>query len=192
VDTLINDPTGLKYVANFSCSNSNSTTIYVPIGPDNNLSGAGAATAIGTPTQYFPPGSSTCQIKFNGQKLTWTVESFKTAVASDASSTSQRCKKTGGTISSVSTNSSGLTEETTMVLPNPTKGKFIISTNKGTISDKNLYIADATGKKYVPNSVARISSNSLEIELPGNATTGVYFVRAKIDNNYKIFKVVKL
>jgi hypothetical protein len=191
VDTLINDPTGLKYVANFSCSNGNSTTIYVPIGPDNYLSGAAAATAVGTPTQYFPPGSSTCQIKFNGQKLIWTVESYKTAVASDASSTSARCKKTGKT-SSATANSLGSTGGNAIVLPNPTMGKFIITTDKGTISDKGLYISDATGKKYVPNSVARVSSNSLEIELPPDATKGLYFVRVRIDNTYRIFKVIKL
>ena len=192
VDTLINDPSGLKYIATYGCSNDNSTLIYVPKGPDNNLSGEGSATAVGNLTEFFQPGgTNTCQIKFNGKKLIWTVRTYyvnqKTAATQDASSTSQRCKK--GTNAVIAVNN---IPERIVLSPNPTQGKFIISADKGIISDKSVLISDMTGKNYIPGKINKLSSKSLEIELPAGATKGVYFVRVKIDNDYKTFRVVKL
>src|SRR4030095_10987563 len=88
VDTLINDPSGLKYIATFGCKNDNTTLVYVPKGPDNYLSGEGSATAVGNLPEFFQPGgANTCQIKFNGKKIIWTVRTYyvnqKTAAAQD-------------------------------------------------------------------------------------------------------------
>jgi hypothetical protein len=193
VDTLNNDPSGLKYVATFGCTNSNSTVLYVPHGPDNNLTGAGAATAVGILPELFPPGSSnTFQIKFNGNKIVWTVKTYKvyqkTAVAQDASSTSQRCKGSG--ISSAATQK--VIASGNNVMPNPTTGKFVITVDKGIISNKGIYIIDETGRKYLPQNVNRMSATKIQIELPTSLTQGVYYVSIKVNNTYKIFKVVKL
>jgi len=193
VDTLNNDPSGLKYVATFGCTNSNSTVLYVPHGSDNNLTGAGAATAVGTLPELFPPGSSnTFQIKFNGNKIVWTVKTYKvyqkTAVAQDASSTSQRCKGSG--ISSAATQK--VIASGNNVMPNPTTGKFVITVDKGIISNKGIYIIDETGRKYLPQNVNRMSATKIQIELPTSLTQGVYYVSIKVNNTYKIFKVVKL
>jgi hypothetical protein len=159
------------------------------------LSGVAAATAVGNLPEYFlPGGDNTFQIKFNGQKLRWTVKTYNvyqyTATAQDASSTSARCKKATSNklAGSVSPEAAGTTAT---VSPNPSKGRFIISTGKGIISDRDVHITDVTGKIYIP-SISKRSLGNLEIELPAGASSGVYFIRVKIDNNYKVFKVVKL
>jgi hypothetical protein len=195
VDTLMNDPTGLKYIATYGCKNDNATVIYVPEGPNNHLSGAAASTAVGNLPEYFlPGGDNTFQVKFNGQKLTWTVKTYNvyqyTATAQDASSASARCKKANSTtlVRSVSPESTGATA---VVSPNPTSGRFIIAIHKGIISGKDVHITDVTGKTYIPK-IIRSSLGMLEVELPAGASGGVYFVSVKVDNEYKIFKVVKL
>jgi hypothetical protein len=193
VDILNNDPSGLKYVATFGCTNSNNTVLYVPQGPDNNLTGAGAATAVGTLPEFFPPGSSnTFQIKFNGNKIVWTVKTYKvyqkTAVAQDASSSSQRCKSSGTSSSAMQK----VIASGSNVMPNPTTGKFVITVDNGTISNKGIYIVDETGRKYLPQNVNRMSATKIQVELPGSLAQGLYYVNVKVNNTYKIFKVVKL
>jgi hypothetical protein len=103
VSVLKNDPSGLNYVANFQCENDNATVVYVPVGENNFLSGAGAATAQGSlPTLFYPGQSNSFQIKFNGNKITWNITTYNvnqnSAVAQDASSTSSRCKGNTGNL----------------------------------------------------------------------------------------------
>lgn len=194
VDTLINDPSGMKYIATFGCDNNNSTVVYVPVGVNNNLTGSGAATAVGTLPQYFQPGgANTCQIKFNGNKITWTIKTYyvyqKTAAAQDASSTSQRCKKSGSTSLAIQ---STIAPARSAVMPNPTTGKFVITVDSGSISNKGIYIVDETGRKYLPQNVNRMSDVKVQVELPARLTGGIYYVNVKVNDTYKIFKVVKL
>ena len=196
VDTLVNDPSGLKYIATFGCNNDNPTVVYVPVGVNNNLSGEGAATAVGTLPVYFQPGgSNTFQIKFNGKKITWTVKTYyvnqKTAVAQDASSTSSRCKKSTSAITSTTMLSAESTEAKATVSPNPTKGKFIISIDKGTITGKDVYVLDTRGRLYT-STINSLSPRSLEVTLPADIASGFYFVRVKVGNGYQVFKVLKL
>ena len=156
-----------------------------------------AATAVGKVTEYFQPGGdNTCQIKFNGQKLTWNVRTYNvnqsTATSSDASSTSSRCKSTATNITaSAASMMAPSTKTTATVMPNPTKGKFAITVDNGVISYKDLYISDVAGKIVIPV-ISKVSPKRLEIELPGGAPSGVYFLRIKIDDNYKIFRIIKL
>ncbi len=198
VDTLINDPSGLKYIATFGCNNDNNTTVYIPRGNNNNLSGPGAATALGALPEYFVPGGdNAAQIKFNGSKLIWTVTSYnvsqKTAVAQDASSTSSRCKKlnvVAANIAAPAISSQSINRSKAYVSPNPTTGRFILSAGKQIFSEKEIFITDVTGKKY-GITANKISSNSVEIILGDNLSKGVYFVHAKVDGSYKVFSIVK-
>jgi hypothetical protein len=197
VDTLLNDPGGLRYVATFGCNNPNSTTIFVSRGPDNNLSGDGAATAVGTLPQVFKPGDNTTfQIKFNGKKMTWTVRTYlvnqKTAVAQDASSTSQRCKKSNGTITAATATSLEVGNVKMSISPNPTTGRFIVSIDRGKISGKDIYVTDMTGKRYSILNVNQVSSKKLEIELPAALTSGVYYLNVKINEVYKTLRIIKM
>ncbi len=195
VDTLSNDSGGLKYIATFGCNNPNATTVFVSRGTDNYLSGTGSASAVGTLPQIFKPGDNTTfQIKFNGKKIIWTLKSYyvnqKTAVAQDASSTSQRCKKSSQSITSATTANLNSTEA--IVTPNPTHSRCIISINKGVISGKNLFLTDMTGKKYSELSVNTLSSTKLEIKLPAYLASGVYYISVKINNDYKVLRIIKM
>ncbi|HYJ64425.1 MAG TPA: MBG domain-containing protein, partial [Parafilimonas sp.] len=195
VDVLNNDPSGLKYVATFGCNNPNATTVFVSRGPDNYLSGTGSASAVGTLPQVFKPGDSTTfQIKFNGKKIIWTLKSYyvnqKTAVAQDASSTSQRCKASSQSIASATINKLNSTKA--IVTPNPTHSRCIISINKGIISGKDIFLTDMTGKKYSELSVNTLSSTKLEINLPAYLASGVYYISVKINNDYKVLRIIKM
>ncbi|HSN07640.1 MAG TPA: T9SS type A sorting domain-containing protein, partial [Hanamia sp.] len=188
-------------VANFGCNNPNSTVVYVPIGINNFFSGDGAATAVGTPPILFQPGDvNNFQIKFNGEKLIWTVQTYNvnqnTAVAQDASSTSSRCKKNSTSLrtssQAVLSNDINRTDiNIAGVAPNPSNGSFLVTTDKGFISDRDIHISDVAGRKYSA-SITRLSERQLKIELPASTPAGIYILRAKVDNGFTIFKIVKL
>lgn len=198
VDTLVNDPGGLKYVATFGCNNPNSTTVFVSRGPDNYLSGAGATSAVGTLPQVFKPGNNTTfQIKFNGEKIIWTLRSYlvyqKTAVAQDASSTSHRCKKSNcNNITAATATKLEAGKIKTIISPNPTNGRFIVSIDKGEISGEDVYVTDITGKRYSILNINQVSSNKLEIKLPAALTSGIYYLNVKINEVYKTLRIIKM
>ena len=74
----------------FPYENPNLTTVYVPIGSDNNIIALGSYS--GVQPQIFLPSGGKFDVYFDGQKLTWLLITYngnqKTAIASDASSTS--------------------------------------------------------------------------------------------------------
>ncbi len=201
VDTLIHDPSGLSYVANFGCNNLNNTVVYVPIGNNNFFSGDAALTEVGIQPILFQPGDvNNFQIKFNGEKLKWTIQTYNvnqnTSVAQDASSTSSRCKKNATTlrtatqaVSSIDSNIANI--NIAGVMPNPSRGSFLVTTDKAFISDRNIYVSDAEGRKYSVNTT-RLSERQLKIDLPATAPSGIYMLRAKVGNGFTIFKIVKL
>jgi len=172
----------------------------VPIGANNFFSGDAAATAVGTQPILFQPGDvNNFQVKFNGDKLQWTVQTYNvdhnTSVAQDASSTSSRCKKNSSlrtTSQSLSSNDVNRADVNVAgVSPNPSHGSFIVTTDKGFISDKDVYVSDVAGQKYSIN-ITRLSDQQLKIELPASAHSGIYILRAKVGNGFTIFKIVKL
>lgn len=196
VDTLVNDPSGLSYVANFNCNNPNTTVEYIPVGVNNFLSGDAAATAVGILPTIFQPGSNNnFQIKFNGSKLIWIVQTYnvyqKTAVAQDASSTSSRCKKATTSVALGMEQPVLYNNSIAGISPNPSQGSFLVTTDKGFISDRDVDVTDISGKKYSVT-ISRISARQLKIELPATAHNGIYIVKARVDNGYTIFKMVKL
>jgi hypothetical protein len=97
---LPNDPSGFSYRAHFHYENPNSTTLFIPIGPNNKITTSGPYS--GNPPEIFYPGTGPYLVYFNGQKLNWTVISYNgnqsTSQASEASSTSNKCSSGGGTL----------------------------------------------------------------------------------------------
>jgi hypothetical protein len=200
VDTLINDPAGFRYVANFGYNNDNATVVYVPRGDNNSLTSLGSVG--GLQPEIFLPGGGKFKIPFDGKKLTWIVKTYyvnqKTSMGSEASSTSSRCKKATNLIASTTTsaslNSTPYAQEDIKLLayPNPTKGWLTISLTKGTLSEKDVEVVDITGRKYGMPQIRNASNKSIELVLSNNFKPGVYFIKVKVDNSYKIFRIVKL
>lgn len=190
VDTLTDDPSGFRYVAIFGYRNDNATTIYVPVGENNFLSG----NYGNTPIEYFHPGIDSFKIRFDGTQLRWTIKTYdvflKAAVGSDASAGSARCKKASQFISAAK-RLNNVDAGKDMVTPNPTTGRFIVSTEKGRISDRDLFVTDMAGQKFTPRRVNRLSAGSLEVDLPASITPGIYMIKVKVDNSYKVYRVIK-
>lgn len=195
IEVLKNDPSGFKYKANFAYKNENPTVVYVPIGENNSLISAGSYS--GSQPELFVPGGGQFSILFDGLKLIWTVKTFsvfqKTAISTEATSTSGRCnnKLTIQTSSAISASSTELAQIKTQARPNPVKDWVTISVDKGLISEKDVVVLSTLGVAAAPNHIRKTSNRSLELDL-SNLAPGMYLINAKVGNEYKLFKVVKL
>ncbi len=70
--------------------------------------------------------------------------------------------------------------------------KLILSINNGTISNEGVFLTDMNGKKYSGFTVSKLSSTKLEIKLPTGLTNGIYYINVKINNDYKVLRIVKM
>jgi hypothetical protein len=188
VDTLINDPSGLQYLARFSYENPNSATVYVPIGPNNNISGQ--ATYTGTPPVIFRPGAGKFTIPFDGRKITWLLITYngnqKTSSSSIASSTSNKCQRARPVAPSIVELPA---EQRLNIYPNPVKDKLTIylqGTGKAVIS-----VAGVTGKIYKLKETAQTEENSKTVDMSA-LSSGVYFITVWDGKNKKTFRVIKI
>jgi hypothetical protein len=207
VEVLNNHPSGYQYVAHFSYQNDNSTPVYVPIGADNNIVTSG--TYSGLQPNLFLPGGGKFDIYFNGTMLTWTVKTYevnlKTAVATEASSTSSRCSN--NTLTSnmtmnvgkplVANSKSGLTsteankllDNIPSVYPNPVTDLVTIQWKN--ISDREVFITDLVGKTYKAKGIRKLSDNSIELNF-SEFKTGVYLIKVKGDLQHKVLRIIKM
>jgi len=199
VEKLVNDPSGFGYRAHFSYQNKNASALFIPVGPDNNITSAG--TFSGQQPQLFVPGGGGFLINFDGSKMTWTVVSFQSghssASSSYASSTSSRCK------GSVTNGITGLaaegaaTEETTttgrfQAYPNPVRDWLQISLPDSVqVAANDVEVIDVYGKTY---SVTVMPGNhhGLKLDL-STVSSGIYFIRVgSSGKGFKIFRILKL
>ena len=75
--------------------------------------------------------------------------------------------------------------------PNPVTNKVRINVNNSSTVGKDLILSDLPGRVYAPKSVRKISANSFELDLSG-LKSGGYFIRMKINNVNRTFRIVKL
>jgi hypothetical protein len=130
-------------------------------------------------------------VPFDGNKLIWTVRSYKTngqkgAVASQASSTSSRCNKSAEAESPVI---AGNEPETVKVYPNPTSGKLTIEHNGETLTGDDIRVYDIYGKAQPWQAIAS-SDRQVEIDLSGYAA-GIYFVRINTGETISVSRIIK-
>lgn len=189
VDQLTTPVNGFYYIAHFSYSNDNPTAVYIPKGSENYFSGQASYDGANQP-EVFLPGGGSFTVPFDGQKLIWTVISYrnngqKAAVASQASSTSSRCNK------SAEAEAPGTGDEATgiKVYPNPTTGTFFIQLDGQVLQLKDISIFDMYGKK-LDIDVTESFSDRLEFNL-GNEKAGIYIIRINIGESVEVFRVVK-
>ncbi|MEO8854969.1 MAG: T9SS type A sorting domain-containing protein, partial [Ginsengibacter sp.] len=77
----------------------------------------------------------------------------------------------------------------TSAYPNPTSGKVTLQVSTGNISPNIIIITDDLGRTYSSKS-ARVYSNNVQVDLTG-FRSGVYFIKIKVNDSFKIFKVIK-
>ncbi len=208
VEPLTNDPSGLPYAAHFSYNNPNATPVFVALGSNNILTTSGRFS--GQPPTVFLVGSGQFKIYFDGSKMTWTLITYngnhKSSTAAVASSTSSKCSS--GTITNETGVQSGVAtaetvadsvaepaaepvaEPASSLYPNPTKGPVTIYIKDGIISSNNVQLSDSYGKVYKLNA-RLINNHSLQMDL-SRLSSGMYFIRVKVGNDFKTFRVLKM
>ena len=93
IEVDLDAPDGLYYTANYRYLNPNDVTVYVLQGPDNNLSGP--AVREGEPPVIFLAGEGTFKVRFDGQRMVWSLTTFdttqKSSTTSEATAESGKC-----------------------------------------------------------------------------------------------------
>lgn len=179
-DPTVND--GLKYTVVFRYENDNDDPIFIPAGPDNNLSGPAASSSEGELPTIFMPGSGTFEIRFNGKKLVLSVTSYgttnKSSVSSSSTSGSGECDaKLDGVYT---------------LFPNPvTDGSLTIIQNVTEVS--TIYILDMYGRVLTTDTGFNgtndevIINMSDSIRYPG----GMYIVRIVSLDQVRTYNIIK-
>ena len=209
VEILGNGPSGYKYAAHFSYVNLNYSAVYVPLGSNNIISGPGHYS--GQPPTLFLPGGGSFVIYFAGNKITWNLSTFNNnhfcQVAAVASSSSPKCNggKTTYTVAGAEsavavdavpaiTDTVQLLTETqdpeATVFPNPTKDFVTINIKNAVSIATQVQIVDATGKVYLTTGKL-VSSHALQLDMSHYAS-GMYFIRILVDNEFKIYRVMRM
>ena len=196
VEEVVNPPApNRQFIAHFYCENTNSTPVYVPIGNDNKLTSLGSFDGSGQPI-IFMPGTTSFNVPFDGLKLTWELRTYetnkKTSVASDASSTSNKCNNvftTSARSGAAGVENEVLTSQNLSVYPNPTKGSIKI-TGPSVFFDKSVEVFDATGRKYSVRTTGMIQGRSIEVDLSSLAE-GVYFIKVKTLQGIQTVRILK-
>jgi hypothetical protein len=196
---------GYTYIAHFKYENKNSTDIYIPIGPDNSITGKGSFSTVNQP-QLFKAGGGAFDVPFDGQKIVWQVTSIesgrKASAASEASSTSSKCPgKTSKALTSLDTDLvlsddkaldaefvSEMPVVNSSVYPNPVTDKVTIEFN-GLTEKSRITIMDLSGRSYPVKKLTQYN-NHLELDL-GSLSPGIYIVIISDDLFTHQFRVIK-
>ncbi|MDQ6843627.1 MAG: T9SS type A sorting domain-containing protein, partial [Bacteroidota bacterium] len=75
--------------------------------------------------------------------------------------------------------------------PNPVINKVEINIDSRYKAGNDLILFDLPGRIYKPKSVKKLSDNSFEVDLTG-LEKGVYFIKIKLNDSYKTFRIIKL
>jgi len=187
------DPTiDYPFVAHFQYENGNAQDIYIPIGEENILIGVeGGFMALNQP-QLFKAGGGTFDVYFDGNKLIWKVTSIertkRTAVASEASSSSARCTSKKSFSQSDDLEDLLKPSDEITIYPNPAFDKATIVID-GDIENAELFLVDVQGR-INSIGITRLNSSTLELDLSA-IKPGFYFVRVKANGYIKHAQLIR-
>lgn len=189
-----------NYIAHFSCINPNTATIYLTHGEENKLTSAGSFDGSQLP-EAFVSGTTRFNVPFDGKTLIWeivTIESGKkTAIATTASSTSERCTKTYSNttaqISGPDTYTNELSaKESLSVYPNPAVRNVTVKAINGTVTvtNYNCLLYDLYGQFYPIRIIKQVSDSEFELDVSG-LRNGLYYIMVKNPDGYKTGRIIK-
>ena len=183
--------------ARFEYQNDNTTAVFIPIGTLNNIITTGSYS--GAQPELFQPGGGSFDILFNGAKMTWTIVSDdrgkKTSMASEASSSSARCKK-GNTSGREAFETEVAVEETKVEplsgYPNPVVDdvSIVLPEVQQGPSTSDIVVMDQVGRTYPFQSSWSQETNTLTIDL-SSCQSGLYLIKINLSEGTQTLKVYK-
>jgi hypothetical protein len=161
----------------------------------------------------FLPDTTRFNVTFDGIELKWELITYgtnkKSSTTSDASSTSNRCSDIIGSSSTlrsgISVNNTmigsnatsvindpetKLPEENVSVYPNPAHSRATIYLKNEKVAINGSSLFDVYGKVYPIKITKLISESQFEINI-SQLSSGVYFLRLKVANGFKIVRIIK-
>jgi hypothetical protein len=176
------DADGYTHIAYLEYENKNQNNVYVPIGPDNEVTGPALINTAQQP-ELFLAGGATLTMPFDGGDFTWQVTSNKnngTKGAIPANSSNANCGNKSNT-------PADSVELEVTLYPNPSSGKVFVEFNKRIKADALIEVFDSTGRKY--DVEVNQSKGLHEMNLKGY-TKGLYLVKITIDDQTEVRRLI--
>ena len=196
VEEVKNNPT-YSFRARFEYQNDNATAVFIAQGTENLIVATGPYSGI--QPELFQPGSGSFDILFTGTKLSWTLVSDdkgkKTSIASEASSTSTRCKKgnsSGREAFETEVPVEETSEESLSAYPNPVVDAVSIALPEAEQgpSASDIVVMDQVGRTYVVQSSWSKDENLVTIDFT-SLESGMYIIKISFSEGVKTLKVYK-
>ncbi len=182
------------YVANFEYQNPNDEVIFIPVGPDNLLTGTGIDWDNSDPQPtMFLPGGGTFRVFFDGSELRWFLSSQdKNKVVSNAANANSNSTKCGGgtKAAAVSTSAGEIlaADPELKAYPNPVADKLYL-TMEHIDRFEMILLYDLSGKSYhITTTVNR--SDLLEVDV-ASLPAGPYYIRVVLEDTSMVVPVIK-
>ncbi len=181
------------YVANFEYENRNDDAVYIPVGPDNLLTGTGINWSISDaqPTMFLPGGDNFV-LYFDGSDLSWIIasldEDHKVSNAANANASSTKCKGSNKSASGEAISENREVNEHLLAYPNPVSGKISL-VMKDIGNYQLIQVLDLTGSSY-PVEFTRAASDVLEADLSG-LPAGQYIIRVVLGEEILVERVIR-
>ncbi|MFD3001848.1 S8 family serine peptidase [Pontibacter toksunensis] len=202
---------GSGYIAHFWYDNPNAVAVCVPPGADNKLIFEGTDPVIVPGTcipKIFKPGKHYAfSIAFDGNKCYWSLTSNqgtkRTSIASEASSTSSRCKSNdrgpstsctdGVFLSSVSTSSlqssSPLLDDGILIYPNPVGDNLKIDLQGLGDTEVAITMYDALGRVCLKEKLSNKDAlNDISVT---NLKPGLYLLKMEYGDVSRQYRIIK-
>lgn len=197
IEELKRPVNGFKYKANFAYENDNDFTVVVPIGDLNKIRGRGRFKED-QPTQFLPGGGK-FSIYFDGSKITWLINNTGinqySAMASEASSNSARCKNwpnTGHVANFSEAPGEVETTGTDRIYPNPANQVVLLELNtEERLTPDQLYISSINGQRHTVSSMHAAGKFKWQLNI-GQLPAGQYILIVQLKSGQKIFRFTKL
>ena len=171
---------GLNYSVIFRYENDNPFPLYA-LGEDNTLSGPSAANSSGELPIVFMPGSGVFEVRFDGNRLIWSLRTsnstHSTSVSSESTSESGKCAGKSGTSYEVFPNPVGSNTSYNLTI----KQNII---ENSTVNVINMYGATIAGASFDG------SSQTIQVDMQ-SYPTGMYIVRIVSQAETRTFNIIK-
>lgn len=177
------DENGYTHLAYLAYENKNQDNVYVPIGPDNEVTGSASVDTSEQP-ELFLAGGGTLEMPFDGGSFTWQVTSNKkngSKGAIPANSSNANCGN-----KAMGVENTALKSEITLY-PNPTSGQVFVQISHMVKEEVSLEIYDSTGRQYAID--IQKGKGVYEMNLSG-FTTGLYLLKITLGKQVEVRRLI--